>query len=180
MELTTYISLLRGINISGKKLIKMSDLKTILSEIGLQNVTTYIQSGNIIFQHENINNSIISEKISKVILDKYGFDVLVVTLNKNELIEINSKNPFLNEDIDKIHITFLSDIPSKNNIEKINLINVEPDKFTIIDKAIYIFYTDKYSKTKLVTNFFESKLKIKVTDRNIKTVNKLIEISSNL
>lgn len=180
MKSNTYISLLRGINISGKKLIKMSDLKSILSEIGLENVITYIQSGNIIFQYENVENSIVSEKISKIIFDKYGFDVPVITLNRDELLKITSENPFLNEDIEKVHITFLSEIPSNDNIKKINSINVEPDKFIIVDKAIYIFYTDKYGKTKLVTNFFENKLKVKATDRNIKTINKLIELSSTI
>ena len=67
-----YIILLRGINVSGKNILSMSDLRQILNDLDFQNVQTYIQSGNIILESE-VSKVLICEKIKKAILDKFGY-----------------------------------------------------------------------------------------------------------
>jgi uncharacterized protein (DUF1697 family) len=92
-----------------------------------------------------------------------------------------SVNPFLKQskiDIEKLHITFLAEIPEQENVESIRNINYSPDKFIIIDKEVYLYCPNGYGITKLSNNFFEQKLKIKATTRNWRTVNKLFEMAT--
>ena len=93
---------------------------------------------------------------------------------------IISANPFLKEeniDVKKLHITFLSEIPDKQNVESIEKIDFSPDKFVIRGKEIYLYIPNSYAETKLSNNFFEKKLKVKATTRNWNTVNKLSEMA---
>ena len=76
-----FIALLRGINVSGQKKIKMSDLKLLFEDLGFQNVETYIQSGNVIFSSKEKSIKKLESKISSGIKSKYGFDVPVLVIN---------------------------------------------------------------------------------------------------
>ena len=71
----TYIALLRGINVSGQKLIKMADLKIYLTELKFSNIRTYIQSGNIVFETDSSDEVALAKLIENKITEKYQFDV---------------------------------------------------------------------------------------------------------
>lgn len=174
----TYISILRGINVSGQKKILMVDLKKLFESLGFENVVTYIQSGNVIFKaSETLTENEIITKIDSSILNKYNFQVPIIILNKSELKKTISNNPFIKEDyLEKIHVTFLAELPTESALGSIKKIDYSPDKFEIIGKSVYIFCPNGYGSTKLSNSFFESKLKVKATTRNWKTTNKLLEI----
>lgn len=178
----TYISLLRGINVSGQKKMLMTDLKILYEEIGLQKARTYIQSGNVIFcSDNNIPSLVISKEIQEAITKKYNFTVAVVIRSIDELREIISSNPFLKEkniNTEKLYVTFLTRIPNRSNIEIISKANFVPDRFIINSKEIYLYCSKGYGKTKLSNAFFENKLKMIATTRNWKTVNKIFELAS--
>ncbi len=92
----TYIVLLRGINVSGQKKIKMDELKTMLEELKFKNIKTYIQSGNVVFRNiENANSKDIEFEIEEKIREKYGFEVKTFIKTLTELHEIIINNPFL-------------------------------------------------------------------------------------
>jgi uncharacterized protein (DUF1697 family) len=177
----TYISILRGINVGGQKQIQMADLKALYVELKFKDVITYIQSGNVIFKTDaKAANQSLADKIEKAILIKYQFDVRVLIRTIEELKKIITNNPFLNEkkiDIDKLHITFLSDKPVTEMIESINKLDYSPDKFIIAGKEVYLYCPNGYGRTKLSNNFFENKLNVFATTRNWKTVNKLAELA---
>ncbi|NJO92577.1 MAG: DUF1697 domain-containing protein [Chloroflexia bacterium] len=104
-----YLALLRGVNVSGKNLIKMKDFQAILQENGFNNVITYIQSGNIIFESEITDNEKNADIISQLITNKFGFNVPVIVLTLAELknlIEYNPFTPEANEDPTKVLISF--------------------------------------------------------------------------
>ena len=173
-----YISILRGINVSGQKIIKMADLRTHLSTIGLTNVSTYIQSGNIIFDSELNEQLEISKHIADKIRNEYGFEVPVLTLKHEELVAAAENNPYNgNEPVEQLLITFLETEATQEHIASIDSEKYLPDEFTIQDKTVYLNIKGGYGKSKLSNNFFESKLKVKATTRNMKTVYKLIELS---
>ena len=175
----TYISILRGINVSGQKLIKMAELRKQLSELGLQEVTTYIQSGNIIFQSSIRDSKEISHIIHKKIKEDYGFEVPVITLSREALLSAATNNPYKSDNpIEQLHITFLEDIPTSSNVDALDHTKFLPDEFEILDKAVYLNVKNGYGKSKLTNNLFESKLKVMATTRNMKTVNKLLELSA--
>ncbi|HTM66092.1 MAG TPA: DUF1697 domain-containing protein [Flavipsychrobacter sp.] len=179
----TYISILRGINVSGQKKINMQELKAMYESYGFGNVATYIQSGNVVFQSEKEEEKLLAKKIEDAIKATFGFDVPVLVLTLKDIMATIKHNPFLKEkDIqtDKLHVTFLQDKPEAANIKKTEELDFSPDRFVISGKDVYVYCPNGYGNTKINNNFFESKLKVKATTRNWKTVNELERIAEGL
>lgn len=176
------IAILRGINVGGKRKILMADLKELFERLGFTDIKTYIQSGNVIFNSPNqLSDNDISAKVEKSISDKYRFDVPVIVRSENELEQAVEKNPFYKGeevDINRLHLTFLKKIPTKENRLKTESYNYAPDEFIIDDKNVFVFCEGKYHQSKLTNSFFESKLKVAATTRNWKTVLKLVELGN--
>ena len=176
----TYIAMLRGINVSGQKMIKMEALRVALAELGLNNIRTYIQSGNIIFESPEKESGSLVKLIEAKILEKFGFQVPVIIRTPNEIKDAIATNPFLKTDsLDnaKLYLTFLAEIPGPDKIEKLNTFSYSPEEFILINKDVYLYCPSGYGNAKLNNNFFENKLKTKATTRNWQTVNKLLELS---
>ena len=182
IAIQTFISILRGINVSGQKKILMADLKSLFEKLKFKEVATYIQSGNVIFKSdEKLSEREVAEKIEKAIIKKYNFHVPVIIRNEEEFKKIISSNVFTKEesiDTKGFHVVFLSDFPAKANVELIESIDFSPDKFIIKGKEIYLHISGSYGETKLSNSFFEKKLKVTATTRNWNTVNKLFEMIS--
>jgi uncharacterized protein (DUF1697 family) len=175
----TYLSFLRGINVSGHKMIKMEALRRMYERLGFTEVKSYIQSGNLIFRFKKTTHRYLEKKISKEILNEFGFEVPVLVIGLEEIKTVLQNNPFLNtgnEDNTKLHVTFLSGIPSQYNIDELNKVNYAPDEFVIDGKCIYLFCADGYGNTKLSNTFFENKLKVRATTRNWKTVGEILKL----
>lgn len=176
----TYIALLRGINVSGKHKISMAALKANLEELNYENVQTYIQSGNVIFEREASDPAVIENEISRKIAEQYGFEVSVITKKPEELVDVLSSNPFLNDeqkDPTRMYVTFLSEEPTPEALEKMRTLNYSPEEYVLHGKNIYFFSPLGYGRAKMNNNFFEKKLKVPATTRNWKTVNKLSEMA---
>ncbi|NOU20015.1 MAG: DUF1697 domain-containing protein [Bacteroidales bacterium] len=179
----TYISILRGINLGGHNTIKMDNLRRLLSQNGLNNVETYIQSGNDVYQYKNIETKKLDTLIKENIFQEFGFEVPVITLTIEELKTVAKNNPFPNnkmKDPSFFHVTFLADKPQLEYLEKIKDINYQPDEFVILDKAVYLYCPEGYGNTKLSNKFLENKLKVTATTRNWKTTNELIVIADKI
>lgn len=173
------IALLRGINVGGQKKIKMADLKSLLEETGFKNVSTYIQSGNILFKSSEKHSTMLKSKISSAIKKRYGFEVQVIVISPEYLNKILNNNPFIKQKIDteSVYVTFLSDKPSIDNIKKFDAVNYSPEEYFIDQKIIYLYTPRGYGKAKLNNNLFEKKLKVYATTRNWKTVNTLFALT---
>ncbi len=176
----TMIAILRGINVGGKRKVLMDDLKLLCSKIGLLNVRTYIQSGNIIFNSSGSNKDI-EDQLENAIEEKYGFSVPVIVRTHNELISTINNNPFYTSDTDinKLHLTLLKNVPKKEGIIQAQTFNYNPDLFSIENKDVFIYCEGKYHQTKLSNTFFEKQLKVQASTRNWKTILKLLELSNN-
>jgi len=180
----TFISILRGINVSGHKVIRMADLKALYEGIGFHNVLTFIQSGNVLFKTDlNIPVPSLVGKIESAIEEKYHFNVPVLIRNADELRLILQSNPFFaDESIDreKLHVTFTNDVPGSQQLSAIQKYDFPPDQFRIIGKEVYLYCPGGYGNTKLSNSFFEKILQVKTTTRNWKTIVKLDDLASNL
>jgi uncharacterized protein (DUF1697 family) len=175
-----YVAILRGINVSGQKIIRMEALKHMFGSLGFSDVSTYIQSGNVIFRSPETAPDALVKKISGRILKNFGFEVPVIVRTSDQLENIIRKNPFTEEKNilkDKLHVTFLSEEPERDKIEIIESLSFAFDRFMISGKEIYLYCPGGYGNTKLSNSFFESKLKVTATTRNWNTVNKLLELS---
>jgi len=181
--MTTYITILRGINVSGHRMIKMNALKELLQELGFQKIQTYIQSGNIVFQTRESDPQKLEKKIANAILEKFGFDVPVLVKEREALRQIISQNPFLSDpgkDVNHLHVTFLSGEPDPEYFNKISDLRFEPDEFQIGNQVIYLYCPVSYGNSKLSNTFFEKALKVTATTRNWKTTNELQNIAEEI
>ena len=174
----TYISILRGINVSGQKKIIMADLVKLYEDLGFTDVKTYIQSGNVVFKSaKKVNNTLLVKQIESKIMEIYGFQVPVIIRTVDDFTRIIASNPFISEIQENLYITFLSNLPNQNQLELLNELNFLPDEFKVVDKEIFLNISS-YGTTKLSNSFFENKLKVTATTRNWNTVNKLLAIST--
>ncbi len=177
----SYISLLRGINVSGQKKIIMADLKMLYEEMGFEHVTTYIQSGNVIFHSKTNSPADLSKKIASAIETQYGFTVPITIRTRGELKKLVSSNPFIarkNMNISKLHVTFLGARPTAAHLKEMDCVNSKDDEFIMTGRDIYLYCPGGYGKTKFSNKYFEGKLNQPATTRNWKTVNTLYEIAS--
>lgn len=173
-----YIALLRGVNVSGQKKIPMAELREILTKIGLENVLTYIQSGNVIFQSLETDQSTLELKIHNAIKSYFGFEVPVLVLSPSELKKIFDSSPFPKEKKENSYFMMLYSKADKDLVDNISELSYPNEEFKITDKAVYFYCSVGYGKAKLGNNFFERKLKVTATARNYKTMVKLLSLSA--
>lgn len=173
----TYLSMLRGINVSGQKKIPMEALKKLYESLGFKNVRTYIQSGNVVFECPDKNVPALIRTIEKKIRQTYGFEAVVFIRTKDEFKKLIDSTPFSKKDADKLHVTFLSEPPARLPVEELNEGKSAAEEFHISGKEIYLYCPDGYGRSKLSNNFFERKLKVSATTRNWSTVNELFKLA---
>lgn len=180
MEESTYcyIALIRGINVGGHKKVPMAELRELLTKSDLENVKTYIQSGNVIFQSKIQSKAELERLIKDDILNHFGFDVSVLVKTRQELKTIFDDCPFSKEKKINSYFALLSEIPEKSLVEEASQKVYENEEYTILKNCIY-FYSEKgYGNAKFSLNFFERKLKVNATARNYKTMVKLLSLST--
>jgi uncharacterized protein (DUF1697 family) len=177
---SSYIALLRGINIGAHKRMKMEALQRAFGELGFEDVKTYIQSGNVVFKAPPADNTQLANKIEKKLLSDFGFPVSVIVRTPAELHRVIQKNSFLKEagiDTSKLHVTFLSGSPEKTVLKSLDRIAAGADRFNCGGKEIYLYCPNGYGETKLFNGALEKALSVQATTRNWKTVTKLYEMT---
>jgi len=177
----TFICLLRGINVSGKNSIQMADLKKLFEDIGAQQVMTYIQSGNVVFHFSETDTKILEQHISEAIKNQFAFDVPAFVITAEKLKEIVAENPFINDpakDPAFLHFTFLNSEPDNFDAKFIQSKITGDEEFFFAGDIVYLYCPHGYGKTKLNNTFFESRLKVPATTRNLKTTLKLLDLST--
>lgn len=174
-----YIALLRGINVSGKNLIKMDALRQSCASIGFSDIKTYIQSGNIVFNSSESDLLRLETLLAQQIEADFSCVVPVLIRTAEQLKQIVENNPFLKE-ADKEaaywHITFLASPPNKSDWQSILDKKQSEEAIYLSEEAVYLYCPNGYGKTKLDNTFLEKKLKTKATTRNGKTCEELVKI----
>lgn len=177
-----YIAFHRAINVSGTKIIKMVRLKQLFEDIGFKNVSTYIQSGNVYFETAKSSNDTLSKKIEKHLHNELGFEVETMVRTIDELQSIADKDPYksiVDDGNAVVYLGFMTEEPAKPQKELLLSFNSEIDECTIKGKDIYILRYRDRGKAKFENKLIESKLKVKCTTRNRKTLYKLLELYNN-
>ncbi len=176
-----YVVFLKGINVAEKKRVPMNDLKSLMINFNFKNITTILESGNIVFDNIQYQRHTIPRIIRGAIKDCFDYDIPVFLHNHNSLKNIIKNNPFLQEEnINKsqLYITFLEDIPPPHKIKHLasHLGNIK-DRYQIIGKYLYIHLTTTYVHTKLSNRTIEKRLDIVATTRKWETIEKLVVMS---
>ena len=176
-----YIALLRGINISGKNKISMSELKVELENNKYQNVVTYLNSGNIIFESNIDNKETIMKAIYKIIKNKFNLEIPVFIMTTSELEDALKHNPdWWGTDNKEIYDNLIFIIPPTKYEEVYNTIG-EPSKDIekIEEYNNYIFWSfdlKKYKKANWWIKTASTDIKDKITIRTANTMKKVLEI----
>ncbi len=176
MKTQTIILLLRGINVSGQKLIRMEDLRKAFADAGFDDVRTYIQSGNVVAKDSGTPYAA-ARRSTQLIADAFGFDVAVMAVLPSELKEALLANPFDGPG-NKVYLVFLSAVPAAANAYAWESLDFGHDRTRLQGRVLYVQYCDGAGQSKLTTNLMEKKLGVRATARNLNTCRKLLEMTS--
>lgn len=173
------VALLRGVNVGSKNRLRMADLTECLAGAGLNDVRTYIQSGNICFTSRKTCTRL-EALIHDSILNEFGFDVPVVVRERDYFIRLVEANPYLDSelpdiDVKQLYVILLQQEPSAAALESLPVLEAS-DQYQIIGDVVYLRIQGRFSDTKLTIAFFEKKLGVAATARNWKTICKIAEM----
>lgn len=181
-DTSTWVALLRGINVGGKNRLLMKDLAAMFVEAGCGDVRTYIQSGNVVFRAGPTLAEDIPSRISASIRERFGHEIAVVTRQASDLEAIVEANPFVSAgaETDRLHVLFLADAPAAEDVEALDPDRSPGDEFAVRGREIYLHYPNGTARSKLTNAWFDSRLSTVTTMRNWKTVGKLLELAADL
>ncbi len=172
-----YVAFLRGINVGGKNKIKMETLREQFAALGFENVKSYINSGNVIFETPKTDDKKLAAKIEKAIEKKFSLSIKVMTRSVSEIEEIVKNNPFAGQfDNDKnLHVFFLNEELSAENRETLLSNNNENEMFAVGNREIFCLLRVSVLDSLIGKDYIGKKLKVPATARNWRTVTKILE-----
>ena len=161
----------------------MDSLRQLYTNLGYSDIQSYIQSGNVLFRTVASDTQLLQKTISDKIIETFDWKVPVLVLTSEELKTALENNPFLTDitkDQTYMHLTFLSETPDKTLLDKIPPDLYIPDEFSYSGKTIYLYCPTGYGNTKLNNSFFENKLKLTATTRNLRTTKELLVLAEKI
>ncbi len=175
---TTFVALLRGVNVGGKNRLPMKEFAELLAEAGLAKVQTYIQSGNAIFTAPSAQAQELPGRISADIAERFGLKVPVVLRSADELAEVSRSSPFLaaGANPEACHVLFLAQEPGRERLAALDPKRSPPDELRVVGKEVYLYLPNGVARSKLTCDYFDGKLATTSTARNWRTVLKLLEL----
>ena len=173
-----FVALLRGINVGGKNKIKMETLREVCGSLGFQNVKTYINSGNVIFETAKTDDKILAAKIEGAIANEFTLKIKVIVRTMAEIENVAANNPFagrFKNDKD-LHVFFLNEELTKEKRELLLSNNNENEMFAVQNREIFCLLRVSVLDSLIGKDYIGKKLKVSATARNWRTVNKILEL----
>jgi uncharacterized protein (DUF1697 family) len=174
----TWVALLRGINVVGKRVLPMQDLVTLCERAGFKGVQSYIQSGNVVFRSPKGPPSTLARRIGGLILKNHGFEPKVLVLSVRELESAVAANPFREAEGDPgaLHLFFLSETPRAPDIDSLSQLQTSTERFALKAKVFYLHTPDGFGISKLAKRA-ERLIGVDATARNWRTVNRVLQLA---
>jgi uncharacterized protein (DUF1697 family) len=167
--LHTYVAFHRAINVGGHAIIKMEDLKQMFKSFGLDNMQTYIQSGNIIFESKEDDTALLESQIESQLEKAVGYRIQLFVRTMREVKSIANQNLYKPKDDETVHVAFLNKAPEKRIRQALLSHNSEVDDFKVKGRQAYNLRRDR-DKSVFSNNFIEKILKTSATTRNLTTI----------
>jgi uncharacterized protein (DUF1697 family) len=173
-----HVVLLRGINLGSRNRISMPDLRELLEGSGLEDVRTYVQSGNVVLSSK-ASPTQVARKVEKLIADRFGLDIDVVARSRDELAEVVRRNPLrkLATDPKRYQVSFFAARPGRSVAGKLEAAKAEPEEFVIDGREIYAWHPKGVARSRLWALLAGRNLGVTATARNWTTVTKLLELA---
>lgn len=174
----TWVALFRGINVGGNNILPMKELVAALENVGCQEVETYIQSGNTVFRSEETDASLLSNRIGAAIKESHSFEPRILVLGSGEVERVVGSNPFPEAESEpkSLHVYFLSSSPERPDLEALEGIKGDRERFVLEGDVFYLYAPDGVGKSKLAAKA-EKLLGVSATARNWRTVRKLLAMA---
>ena len=178
--MTTYVALLRGINVGGKHSLPMQALRDILAAQGCKDVKTYIQSGNAVF-HADKGRDVLAADIKSAIDQQFGFAPLVHMLTVEEFESIRAANPFPSavDQPKSLHIGFLCRVPDAPDFAAMDKLKASSETDALSDGAFFLHAPDGIGRSKLAAKV-DKCLGVETTGRNWRTASKVSELAESI
>lgn len=177
MSDATYVILLRGVTPTGRNKVPMAPLREALTQAGLKGVRTYIQSGNVIAASD-LPRAALENLVHAVIRDRFGGDLAVVARSAEQFAGILERNPFAGADATLLHFSLLATAPDPARLNEFLSIDFAPDQVRCVEDTIYTRYATRHAASKFNNNYFERKLNVAATTRNLNTMASLAAIAA--
>jgi uncharacterized protein (DUF1697 family) len=177
--MTRWIALFRGINVGGNNIVPMKQLVRDLEALKLQNVKTYIQSGNVVFDSPSKDAALLRKSIRERIEQEYGFVPEVLLLRLEDLQQAIKENPFPDavSDPKSLHFFFLQTPAAKPNTRALEAARTATESYLVTDRVFYLHAPDGIGRSRLAATA-EKSLGAAATARNYRTVEKLLALAS--
>lgn len=177
----TYIALLRGINVGGNNKLPMSALTELLAGLGLQQIKTYIQSGNVIFQTERTDPATVATEITAAIKKSHGFAPQVFLLKLPALEAALATNPFPEGEADPkaLHLFFLDGVPKQPDFAGLEAVKAANERYQLIDQVFYLHAPAGIGRSKLAESVGKG-WGVAITARNWRTVSSVLTMAREL
>jgi uncharacterized protein (DUF1697 family) len=175
---TTWIALLRGINVGGNHMLPMKDLVALFERGGFEGVRTYIQSGNVVFRSPKGSATLLARRIGDLVLKSRGFQPKVIVLRAAELRKAAAENPFSQAEADPetLHLFFLAKVAPTPDLKSLSELKTDEEAFALKGKVFYLHAPHGVHASKVAARA-ERLLGVDATARNWRTVNKLLEMA---
>jgi len=176
----THVAMLRAINLKGHNRIGMADLRALFVDLGCTDVSTYVQSGNVVFKSPKSAAQLVGA-IERAISSAFGLDVTVLVRSKQELAKVVAGNPFAARAAEPahLHVTFLAAAPAAARVRDLRARDFAPEELTVRGREVYLHCPNGYGRTKLNNAFLEKQLGVAGTTRNWRTVTTLAELTKS-
>lgn len=178
--MSTHIALLRGINVGGKNLVPMSELRDLCAMLGLTGVRTLLQSGNLVFEGTKRRGSALEQFLEAETQKRFGIAVDYFVRTSAELQTIIAANPFpeaAERDPSHLLVMFHKDAPSADNVAALEAAIRGRETVRAVGKHLFVVYPDGIGTSKLTGSLIEKKLGSRGTGRNWNTVLKLAALA---
>jgi|TARA_B100001971_G_C18261300_1_gene587115 uncharacterized protein (DUF1697 family) len=173
----TFIAFFKSINVGGKNILPMRDLIPMLEDLGLEDVSTYIQSGNVVFRRKKKQIAELPDEIGLSVEAVKGFKPQVLILDLVELQSAIAGNPFDISDGKSLHFFFLDEAPNKPDLESLSAVQAITEKYELIDKVLYLYAPDGVGRSKLAAKISGALGVPVVTARNWNTVSAVLSMA---
>ena len=177
--MTTYVALLRGVNVGGNNRIAMADLRRWITALGFHGVASYIQSGNVVLSGSSHPTAEVASAVRAAIAGQSGLDVAVMVRTRDELAKVIAGNPYPEADDEptKVHVAFLTDDADLTGLEAVDPASYAPDEWTSGPGVLYLRFPNGTASSKLAVVLGRTRTGVMSTVRNWRTVTKLLELA---
>lgn len=175
--MTTYVALLRAINLGRVNKVPMKELARLFEDGGYEQVRTHLQSGNVVFSSRKPAAKLRTE-IERAVSKTFGLDVTVMVRNRLQMKRVVDGNPFSTKGgrASSVHVLFLAGRPRAAAVKSLDPDRSPRDAFEVSGTEIYLHYPNGAGRSKLSTDYFEKKLATRATARNWNTVTRVFEL----